>query len=255
MSMYGLRNGKHGMISNFSVWSPSCLLNFPKKKEKSDCDSQYLFYLCISYDGASFQQVRGGRVELILPRGCRNAAQEGGLQHGARAGGPGRLRWQTAHGTGRCGWQSAGAQPGSTESFSQPSRRDCMQFDATQEPRFQLKGSWAGSKMGRKDLCHLQGHVSWGDISGQMPFILAQSYIIFNFQMLSALSSAQRKLVLEGEGTWQRFWGAIRGAAQITRYTAKGLIGSRPRTFSISSRFWHNILMKNCLKNQKTMHT
>lgn len=49
--------------------------------------------------------------------------------------------------------------------------------------------------------------------------------MFFYFRALSA----QRNLALEREGTRQHFWGAIKGAVQVTKYATRGLIDARPR--------------------------
>lgn len=76
---------------------------------------------------------------------------------------------------GRYACQSTGTQPGSTERETLPSDQEGTARNLMQ-CRSQLKGSWAGSKMGRKVPCHLQGRGGRGEISGQIPFILAQSF-------------------------------------------------------------------------------
>lgn len=116
------------------------------------------------------RRAEGGRAGP--PRG----AQEGALSERARAGGTAGLRAATrAHGGGHYALHRTGTQPGSTERETRPSDQEGTAHNVTQR-RSQLKGSWAGSEMGRKDPCHLQRRGGQGEISEQTLFILAQSF-------------------------------------------------------------------------------
>lgn len=156
-----------------------------------------------------------------------------------------------ADGGGRYACHSTGTQPGSTERKTSPSGQEGTAHNVMQS-RSQLKGSWAGSKMGRKDSCYLRGHGGRREISEQTPFILAQS-----FQHFSILKycPAQRKLALECEDP-----DSISEVPLEVQHRPRGTeqkvsLIQDPEFPPISSRFWCNFFIKNCLKNYKTMLT
>lgn len=199
MSVYGLRKRKHSMISSFRAWSPNCLLNFPKKEKSvwlwqkipiSFIHLAWCYIPSIAYGWTAERKPSSVFPGwLHHPRGDACGGRQGWSPQGspgrrlserARAGGTAGLRAATrAHGGGHYALHRTGTQPGSTERETRPSDQEGTAHNVTQ-CRSQLKGSWAGSEMGRKDPCHLQRRGGQGEISEQTLFILAQSFWCFS---------------------------------------------------------------------------
>lgn len=161
------------------------------------------------------------------PRG----AQERALWERAPARGQGR-RASGAEGSNQSRWRRPlclaphrhPARLHRKRDSSQRSRRDCTQFDAAQESTERLLGWERDGKKGP-----LPPAKTWGPGRKQWTNTIYFSPVILMFFYFRALS-ARRNLALEREGTQQHFWGAIKGAVQVTKYATKGLIDARPRT-------------------------